>query len=206
MLKKLFILFVIGIILVMSGCQNDSGKSQDNVTSSPKPTTPLTSEPVKKPMGIRKVTWGMDIEKVKRLESKNDLFVDRDDTLLYLNQKVSDLSCQLFYLFNTKKQLMGAFYVIKEDFSDANRYIEEYEKMVKSLTDMYGEPDTSEVNRKDGTENADESTLGNELLAGNLGYYNFWRRENVQFSASLYTSGEIIMFIISYTDDSLDNT
>ncbi|MCK4325552.1 hypothetical protein KAW55_02220, partial [bacterium] len=86
---------------------------------------------------FRKISWGMNKEQVKKMETAK--LINEDEDSIAYQASVAGLDCAIFYKF-TQGKLVNAGYSITQAHSNKNDYISDYNKLKKILTKKYGKP------------------------------------------------------------------
>lgn len=92
---------------------------------------------------FRNTVWGMTKEDVKQLETL-DIVDENDNVLVCEPTSITNLNAVTVYMFDDFGKLYKAFYSFEENHTSENLYISDYNSIVKSLTQKYGEPEWSE--------------------------------------------------------------
>jgi len=129
--------------------------------------------------GFRKVLWGMSAEQAKEIETAE--FVKKEkgggdfkglDILIYTTN-ISGLDCTVVYYF-ADNMLTRARYLITEEHTNKNLYIEDFLKIKNQLVEKYGSPDKDDTIWSDDLYKDDPSEHGMALSVGHLMYVAEW--------------------------------
>jgi hypothetical protein len=144
----------------------------------------------------RHTIWGMSKNEVLKMEQKNNLKVEYQDTntLGFITQ-VSSLDCMIAYNF-TDNKLIGVVYMFTVTHSSYSFYIDDYEKIKNSFVEKYGNPDR---NKQTWTSesfkdyyNSDNEQRGMAIGMGYLQYATLWRTDDTDLYMQL--SGDRLKF------------
>lgn len=183
-MKKIIAVCLV-LVLGMAGCSPSAETSSGNESQ-----TAIAD--------VRNVRFGMLKDEVQKIESEGEFSEDSGTYLFYNKLKVAGLSSDLVYGFNDSDELFSVGYVLKENHTNKNLYIEDYEKLADGLTKKYGEPKKQDVEWSDSLYKDSPDDYGLAISAGHLTYRQLWETEN--FSVFLYMSGDNfeISTVISY--------
>ena len=95
------------------------------------------------------------------------------ESLVYAGQ-ASHLDCVYAFYFAGNKLVQG-MYVFSEKHSDANLYIEDFQKVRSSLIGRYGDPKEDVAMWSDERYKSDRTQWGKALTEGHLAYHALWR-------------------------------
>jgi hypothetical protein len=87
---------------------------------------------------LRALRWGMSSKEVQTAELSAPFLVS-DTTLLYRQRWFYDFPASIKFAF-VKDQLAGALYILTDRHIRAQQHWEEYQTLVKILSDRYGTP------------------------------------------------------------------
>ena len=135
--------------------------------------------------GFRNNSWGENIASVKTKE-KMELVQEESGVLAYYG-RIAGLDMLVGYLFTDNKLTTGK-YIVSEDHSNKNDYINDYNKLKELLSQKYGEPKKDEKYWKNGLYRDEYSDWGFAVSLGHLIYYSTF--ENEKSEITLMLSGE----------------
>lgn len=123
---------------------------------------------------FRKTNWGMSIEEVKLTEDKKP--GGESDTAIAYKVKIDGKDFICLYQFLENK-LFFSGYNCKEEHTNYNIYIDDYEDLKEILTKKYGKPIKDEEMWDSFSEwelKAYKQNLGNSISVGFLTYFAIW--------------------------------
>ena len=131
--------------------------------------------------------WGDSMKDIQRKEKEIELFVTEDNVGGY--SQVMGIDMFIGYYF-TNDKLTHGIYMCSEEYSDKNKYVEDYEKLKKALTDKYGEPTTDDEVWNEVIYSKDNiSDYGMAVATEELKYFTTWDVNN-KTRVSLFLTGE----------------
>lgn len=87
---------------------------------------------------FRSTTWGMSSDEVKEVETiSNEMIGELGQTVLVSNAKINGLETLVGYFFIDDK-LYKARYMIKENYTNDNQYVDDYKSISAILSTKYG--------------------------------------------------------------------
>jgi hypothetical protein len=134
---------------------------------------------------FRKTKWGMSVAQVKASEPFT--VAEEDTNKLIYQTKVINKDVALIYRF-IDSQLVNSGYVLAEEHSNKNDFIEDYKDFKKILIKKYGEPKEDDKIWRDDLFKDDPSNWGNAISIGSLVYRSQWEIQDTLIALSL--SGE----------------
>jgi len=134
----------------------------------------LTGFASEKVFDFRKTTWGMSEEQVRVTEKGK--IVDEDisevKTIVY-KTNIDAKDFYIAYMFIEDKFYRGG-YLLNENYTNENDYIDVYKDLKETLTKKYGKPIKDEINWKDDTYKDDKNNWGLAIGIGELEYISTW--------------------------------
>lgn len=120
---------------------------------------------------FRKANWGMTKEQVKKAET-GKLEGEQDDHLTY-SDHVAGKNVKITYTFRNHV-LVRCSYMFKEEHTNKNLFISDYEEIKRILSDRYGPPSAEHVNWANHIYRDDPAKWGIAVSLGHLSYLSFW--------------------------------
>lgn len=134
---------------------------------------------------FRDSNWGMTKEQVKKTET-GEISQETGDFLAY-NVDLAGYDSYVIYIF-TNNKLTRAKYLMREEHSNKNQYITDYDAMKSLLSQKYGKSSKDEVFWRNELYKDDYSDWGFAISLGHLVYYSSWETETT--SIFLLLNGE----------------
>jgi len=130
---------------------------------------------------FRKAKWAMSKEEVKNTDIITAEGTDKaGNPYLLAEDTVADLPCRVGYYFSKAKLMVGG-YVFVSEYVNRNEYIEDYERIKRYLTGIYGSPDDEisvwRDNQAKQEYQDDQEHWGNAISRGQLSYFAKWESE-----------------------------
>ncbi len=144
---------------------------------------------------FRHTRWGMSQEEV--LASETLVPVEKDENLLNYKAQILDKNVELRYLFAQNK-LIGASYVLDENYLNSEQFIQTYNHLKKELTEKYGKPDKEITRWKDDSFKNKRSKRGIALSLGYLEYFTFWETPVTTVSCGLKEQNYQVLCSVEY--------
>jgi len=152
---------------------------------------------------FRIANWGDSKESIISKEGKiNKASIDG----IYLfDDFVAGMSCSVAYIFTNNKLTM-AKYIFKEEHSNKNDFINDYDNIVSLLSDKYGEASYNSSNWRNDLYKGDIEHYGLAISLGHLNYSAGWLK-NDKTDISVLLSGENydIELVIQYLSKKYQN-
>lgn len=174
-MKKLFVVLV-GILLLFTGCGKEDVYNQ------------ILSE--------GQLVWGSSIEQVKKSEPST-LSLESKDFLMYNDSKIFGLSCSVLYQFDNDK-LSHVVFTLNEKYSNDNLYYEDYLNIIKTNTEKYGDPISSEEHWFKDTYKGNSEKIGYAIYMGEVIFVNSWENDTTKVGSMISGNGSEISTIITY--------
>lgn len=156
------LLAVLGIILILSVPLMGQNQGEEEYT-------------------FRNTRWGMSKSEVIEKEGEPDFYNDDPPTvheafLGYSEMNVGSLEAVLYYSFIEDK-LVDSVYGFEESYNNKNKYIEDFERIKRILTDKYGSPEQDKERWRDDLYKDKPSRHGFAVSIGDLVYRTRWETE-----------------------------
>ena len=142
----------------------------------------------------------MTRKRVKQAEDK-ELFHEEDHFLLYRG-KIAELDCCIVYCL-VEDRLVRARYVITEDHSNRNDYINDHEKIKEILTVKYGKPADDQVVWSADLYKEDDDDWGVSVSLGHLVFGCEWNTNSTDILLMLCGENYEISFVVEYSSQKL---
>lgn len=174
---------VLGVLLVFSALLLANDKEQEHFT-------------------FRNTRWGMSKSEVieKEGEPDNQKVIGTggyEEVILYTKLTVIGLDTTLGYVF-TEDKLVRAIYDFEETHRNRNRFIDDFEKVKKALTQKYGEPISDREIWDDDLYKDDPSSYGAAVAVEDLTYQTTWETEETKIWMTLYGDNYEIIHNLYY--------
>lgn len=147
---------------------------------------------------FRKATWGMSPSEVKSSES--DELIQESDEILVYETTLAGFEAYAGYIFADGK-LVRAKYILTEEHTNENDYIDDYNRLNGLLKKKYGEAIADEniwVN-DDSVFKDDLTYWGSCIRRGELMLYSTYRNATTEIELSLFGEDYTIINGIQYT-------
>ncbi len=184
----------------------DMYEPQEDVTSSEEISS--SPESVKEDIQIpentnfRNTVWGMTIDEVKQIESLSLLPLNFEDTdyLNYSGDTIVGLPADVFYLFDDNGKLWrgGYDFTYTLDHTNENLYIDDYNKIVKGLTEVYGAPIFDAPYWSDDLFEDDPDDWGRAISYGHVSFNAQWLTPETEIWVYLSGDNYSISLLIYY--------
>lgn len=152
---------------------------------------------------FRNTRWGMTMDEVIKREGEPDyhpedeVYLGPENFLGYDGVKFGGLSAYLGYSFAEGK-LVGGMYDFWKKYEDENKYIENFEKIRKFLTERYGRPEfEKEIWNRDRYKD-EPRKYGAAVASGDLEYYVKWEKAKTEILMVLLSEDGEIDHTVSY--------
>jgi hypothetical protein len=149
---------------------------------------------------FRNASWRMSPDEVKKTENSEFLF--QKDNILAYKGKLIDFDALIAYFF-AENQLVRARYVLEEEHTNKNDYIEDYKSLKNKLISKYGEPSTDKTEWKNDLYRGDPSLWGFAVSLGHLYYYSIWYADDTNITLSIRGDNYKIHTILEYESKQL---
>lgn len=145
--------------------------------------------------------WGDSMKDIQRKEKEIELFVTEDNVGGY--SQVMGIDMFVGYYF-TNDKLTHGIYMCSEEYDDANKYVQDYEKLKKVLIDKYGEPTTDdEIWTSKMYDRDNPQHRGKAVATDGLKYFTTWDVNN-KTRVSLFLTGEGLQTFLTVGYQDLD--
>jgi hypothetical protein len=144
---------------------------------------------------FRKVRWGMGLTEVKSHESAKLLNESRDQ--LEYEAEFLGYTCKILYYFANSK-LQRAELLISQDHTDPAKYYKDYEKLIRFLNPIYGNPVTDTKDWKNDMYKGDRSRWGFAISLGFLTCKTVWNNKRSQVSLNISGANHKIKTNLEY--------
>jgi len=153
---------------------------------------------------FRQVNWGMSKEEIKAVENKEiaDEDIGSVQEIIAYNDKISSFDCYIGYIF-VKDKLSSAGYYIKQEHTNRNDYIADYEKLKDLLTAKYGKTVKDEIYWKDDLYKNKEQDWGLAVSVGHVAYNAYWETPTTGIELMLKGDNYKIELVIKYISKEL---
>ncbi len=152
----------------------------------------------KQDFNFRKTQWGMSEAKVVEIEGEPlDQYEEGNERTIYYRAVKADLNSFLYYVFVEDKLVYGG-YVFTETYEDKNKYIDDFQKIQKDLTEKYGQPKTENKIWNKDTYKEDPEKHGLALSRGHLTYEMMFETEKTEITHTLDSEDEEILHQLSF--------
>lgn len=145
--------------------------------------------------GFRTSDWGASISEVKSNEKLT--LIDENVSLLAYETTISGIKNIVGYLFTEGKLTTGR-YLVTEEHSNKNDYINEYNTLKDLMEKKYGKPKKDKKIWKNDLYQDDYSQWGFAVSLGHLLYYSTWETEKSEISIMLSGENYKIQLMIEY--------
>lgn len=145
---------------------------------------------------FRKSRWGDSMRKVMNLEGKPNMY-DSDDLYVFSSSLVG-MPCDVVYVFTDNKLTMTK-YMFESKHSNKNEYINDYNRLVRLLTEKYGEPNWNSYDWNNSLYKDEPDSYGFAISLGHLKYSACWDNEKTDVYMILYGENYEISLVIQYT-------
>ena len=150
---------------------------------------------------FRKVSWGMNRDKVKSTEKLN--IIGENDKILVYKAVSLEKNVNIVYIFVNDK-LVRAKYVINEEHTQKNDYIRDYKEFKDILIKIYNEPLNDNIIWLDDLYKNDPSKYGLAVSIGHLSYWSNWETERTKIICMLRGENYSIICGIEYSSKELE--
>jgi len=144
---------------------------------------------------FRSATWGMSKSEVMKLE-KSKLAQEETNSLAYQTD-LAGFSTIAGYIFAGNKLTRGK-YVLLENHTNRNDYINDYKKLKGLLTKKYGDPEKDKTIWKNDLYKDDYEDWGMAISVGHLIYYTTWNTDRTEVTLILTGENYSISTVIEY--------
>ena len=157
---------------------------------------------------FRNANWGMTIKQVRASEGSRKAQLVKDNQVVYFDT-ISSKSFLVSYDFIDNK-LVSAGYILADEHSNENLYIQDYDKLKELLIEKYGEPSDKWLNGTKYSEKVwlndlfkdDPNDWGMAMSLGHLTYQLCWIIPRTEIMLKLTGDNyEIILGIVYYSTE-----
>jgi len=151
------------------------------------------------PFDFRMTRWGMSMEQVEAAEKRDGLTPREygDGGMIY-NVEINTNNFGLLYQF-TDDRLASANYILHENFTNKNNYIQIFERLKAQLTENYGKP----INEKTVWNNSlfrnNPEDIGTAYSVGHVLSFAKWQTDSMDISAIIHGEKYKINVVVEYT-------
>ena len=149
---------------------------------------------------FRKTKWGMTIQQVK--ESEPLEVAHSGNNILGYNVKVLDKNVYLVYIF-VENKLVRAKYILAEEHSNKNDFINDYKLFQDILIKKYGKPIKDDIYWRNNLYKKDTSNWGMAVGVGHLSYFSNWHSQDTDIVCFLYGDNFNIRCGVEYISNKL---
>ena len=151
---------------------------------------------------IRVGKWGDSKASIMAKEGKTNLSTSPDVYMFY--DTIAGMSCTVGYVFTNDKLTMVK-YLLNQEHSNLNDYIEDYNKLIGLLTKKYGDPYHNSPVWKNNLFKGDSSNYGLAISSGHLVYSARWNLDRTELDVLLGGENFKIDFQIQYLSKQFKN-
>lgn len=147
---------------------------------------------------FRETKWGDTIEEVKKSESGN--YIGQNEIsgmqVIIYDGTVANIDTQIAFFFIDNELVRGG-YVFTEIYLSTGQYVEDYRKVKRIITSVYGDPKTDRKNWNNETmkEYSDEVTA---ISLGHLSLISAWETEDTKIGMTLASKSFKTEHVILY--------
>lgn len=158
--------------------------------------------------GFRQALWGMSKEEVNKIETSEFLKEDKGGgdfaglEMLIYKTEIGTLDAFIVYYF-AKNLLTRARYLIMEDHTNKNLYLEDFKSIKSQLTSKYGNPERDDSIWSDDLYKDNPSDYGMAISVGHLMYVAEWYPPETEIQLLLKGDNYEINLWVEYTSDAL---
>lgn len=150
---------------------------------------------------FRKADWGMSLKDVKA--SEKEKVHSQEDTYVIYKTSVAGLDTMFAYYFTESGKFYRAMYIFTESHTNKNKFINDYDSIVKLLTEKYGAPKTSESYWNNDLYQGDYSKKGFAVSLGHHSRHDIWDIGTATIYASLTGDNYEISHQVIYESEAL---
>lgn len=203
---------------MISGCGQSSGKNSSN--SDPNKTvTPdyvvniddsfesgVELETARETLSpeeadFRNLKWGMTKEDVIYVEGAGARETS-DNVLYYTRVREEDYPADAEYTFNDGKLVQGIFYITQNK-ENKSITLDDYDDLIASLTERFGEPDTIDKRfATDDLKTDDRDEMMKLVKENRFNYKTGWTVDNTEISVILFNKDNAVCIGLRYRDAS----
>ncbi len=158
---------------------------------------------------LRNVNWGMSSKQVIASESikYEDIIENKDSNskILIYSVRLLDKNFSLGYIF-INDQLIRAKYFLKEEHTNKNDFIIDYNSTKEALSTKYGKPDKENTYWKNDLYKNDYSDWGLAISIGHLAFFSSWKINDMNIFLFLRGDNYKISCGIEYDSDKFKDT
>lgn len=150
---------------------------------------------------FRKSKWGMSMQQVK--ESEPLEIAHSEENILGYKVKVLDKDVHLGYIF-VENKLVRAKYVLAEEHSNKNDFINDYKLFQSILIIKYGKPLKDDIYWRNNLYKKDPSNWGTAISVGHLSYFSKWDTGDTEIICFLHGDNFNIKCGVEYISRKLE--
>lgn len=150
---------------------------------------------------FRGLRWGASINDVIKKEGEP---VERNAGMLFYKVRVDNKKFSLAYYF-FENNLFRAVYLLDEQYTNENQYVDDYFSLIKTLEEKYGKPTS---NKTEWSRNLYKDNFQKRGLAYSIGDVTSactWERDNSTITAILFGNNYTTYIIITYSHTKMNN-
>lgn len=151
----------------------------------------------KPPVGFRKAAWGDSKNQVIAIEGKPAEVLNGGDVLFYRNTLVNH-EVFVYFTFIQGKLVSGAYF-FKEEHTDDNAFIDDYNAIASSLDKKYGKPYTHETTWNNPLFENDKAHWGIAVATGQAHMLEAWSLSDTNIMHALDGDNFKVTHFIRYT-------
>lgn len=144
---------------------------------------------------FRKAKWGDSKQTIMSIEGEPDQY--DTESLYVFRSTLAGMSCDVAYIFTDNKLTM-AKYLFCENHTNKNDYISDYRRLVRLLTEKYGEPSWNAPEWRNSLYKDDPEDYGFAVSLGHLIYSAGWFGDKTDVSVYLTGENYEITLVIQY--------
>ncbi len=208
------ILFI--FIMLITGCSgtNDSANIKTDSSDAAQPgygintddsfNSGIETEPVRETLSpeeadFRNLKWGMTKDEVINVEGSGARET-KENTLYYTRVREEEYPADAEYTFIDNKLAQGIFY-IKENKDGGSITLDDYDELVNSLKDRYGDPDIIDLRfASDDLKTDDREEMMNLIKTNQFNYKTGWDLDKTELSVVLFNKDNAVCIGLRYKD------
>ena len=147
---------------------------------------------------FRHLKWGMTKGEVAYVEGTGYREPD-ENTMYYKRVREEDYPCDAEYTFEDGKLVQGVFFITYNKDESALAEISDYDILVNSLKERFGEPDLSQKHFYNNSDKTDNVELHKDLIIENkLQYRTAWYLNGTELRVVAYGNGGKLCIGLQY--------
>jgi len=164
------------------------------------------SRPPISTVGFRETLWGMTRDQVREVEASEFIKEEKGAgdlkglEVLYYKSNVGSLDARIIYYF-AENLLTRARYLIMEEHTNKNLYIDDFKSIKSQITQKYGTQSRDDEIWSNDLYKDDQSEYGTAISVGHLMYVAEWYPPETTIQMLLRGDNYRISFWIEYTGD-----